>query len=104
MFGASVCAMRSATLVRISLVSRSQICRAVTSLPSIPASGPSLTANCIWMVGGSIGTKGSGCRVDDVGDGLADEHVLESGHAHHVPGVRFGDLDPLQSLKMKDAP
>ena len=54
--------MRNATLVRISFTSRSQMCRAVTSLPSWPASGPSLTANCIWIVGGSIGTNGSGSR------------------------------------------
>ena len=54
--------MRRATFVRISFTSRSQMWRAVTSLPSLPASGPSLTANSIWIVGGSIGMNGSGAR------------------------------------------
>jgi hypothetical protein len=36
--------------------------RAVRSLPSRPASGESLTTNCILIVGGSMSTKGSGRR------------------------------------------
>src|ERR1039458_9161685 len=44
-FGSAVCLMRNATFVRISFCSRSQMCRAVTSLPSWPASGLSFTAN-----------------------------------------------------------
>ena len=61
-FGSSVCSMRKATFVRVSLTSRSQMWRAVTSLPSLPPSGPSLTANSIRIVGGSMGLCGRAGR------------------------------------------
>ena len=68
----------------------------------MPASGPSLTANCIWMVGGSMGTKGRGRRVIGIGDGFADEDVLEAGQADDVAGVGFVDFDAFEALEMED--
>ena len=32
---------------------------------------------------------------------FADEHVRQASHAHDITGVRFLDLDLLQSLKLK---
>ena len=51
---------RSATLPSASRSSRSRIMRPVTLVPSVPASGESLTRNVIASVGGSIGCAGIG--------------------------------------------
>ena len=50
------------TFVRVSRTRRSRTWRAVSSLPSRPASGPSLMQIFIVIVGGSMSTKGSGWR------------------------------------------
>jgi hypothetical protein len=71
-------------------------------LAVLPASGPSFTANSIWIVGGSIGMYGRAGRRFAVADRFADEHVLKPGDAHDVSGVRFLDLDPLHAFEMID--
>jgi len=37
-----------------------------------------------------------------IGDRLADEHVVEARHAHDVARVRLGDFDSLQPFKVED--
>ena len=77
----SVSLTRRATFVRVSWTSRSRIWRAVTSLPSWPASGPSLTQISIVIVGGSIGDEGQRQALFGIGDRFADEHVFEAGQS-----------------------
>ncbi len=60
--GVGVGRLRIETFVRVSRTRRSRTWRAVRSLPSRPASGPSLMQIFIVIVGGSISMKGSGRR------------------------------------------
>jgi len=53
------------------------------------AERPSFTANCILIVGGSM-ARTAAAGVLRIGEGLADKHVVETGHADDVAGVRFG--------------
>ena len=56
-------------------------------------------ANCILIVGGSIGMNGSAAALRPVGDGFADEDVFEAGDADDVARVRFLDFDALAALR-----
>ena len=89
-------------LVRISLYSRSRIWRAVTNLPSLPASGPSLTANCIWMVGGSSSVNGTGSRSSLSHKRFTDGQFLEAGDADDIARLAVDDFTGLEAAELPD--
>ncbi len=94
--------MRRATFVRISFTRRSQMCRAVTSLPSLPASGLSFDGEFHLdgrRIDRDVGQRGARFGITN---GFADEHVFEAGEADDVAGVGFLDFDTLHAFEMED--
>ena len=57
----------------------------------------------LHLDGGRVnGHEGQRDAVFGVGDGLADEYVLETGQADDVAGVGLGDFDAFEALEMED--
>ena len=80
--------------------------RLVTLLPSVPASGESLTRKVIDSVGGSIGWAGSGSVDLGRADGVGDGGVGQAGERDDVAGARLVErdaLEPAEGEHLRDA-
>ncbi len=96
--GRSVVRTRRATLPTSSRSSRSFTMRAVSSLPSVPASGEVLMPIVIERLGSSTCSGSSAIGVLRVGEGLADGDVLEARDRDDVAGTGALGRDALERL------
>ena len=96
--GRSVGSTRSETLPTSSRSRRSFTMRAVSSLPSVPASGDVLMPIVIDRLGSSTCSGSSAIGVLRVGQGLADGDVLEAGDGDDVAGTGALGGDALERL------
>ena len=73
--------------------------RPVTLLPSVPASGESLTRNVIASVGGSIGCAGIGVVDLGIADRVRDGGFRQAGDGDDVAGFRLVDRHALEAAE-----
>ena len=71
--------------------------REVTNLPSRPANGPLLTLNWMAMVGSSMVMGGSGLRVLEVAEALADGDGGDAGDGDDVADLGLVDVGALEA-------
>ena len=96
--GRSVSRTRIETLPISSASSRSRIWRAVSLVPSLPASGEVLMPSTIESEGSSTVITGSGSRVLGVGQGLADRHLFHPGDGDQFARPGLLGRHPLERL------
>jgi len=95
----SVSSTFNATLISSSFCNRSRSWRLVTNLPSVPASGEVFTPEVHVQRRLIHQQQRQRLRIFLVADGDADAHFFNPGNQDDIPGLRFFQLHPFQTVE-----